>query len=162
MALVQYSASNFKTVLPYKEEIWVDEDFVSYLDKMNEAAQKRMITIGVTSAFRLNSDHINGAVVTPAKKSNHFVGHAIDLNLICNGMVFKSDDLSIAYQTKVPTIIQQIIKNFIAECKTDGMRYGGDFKPTETANDPVHMDSGLYQRDPEKWKELYTAYHSSI
>ena len=35
----------------------------------------------VTHAFRTKDQNLDGTVVTPASKSNHLVGHAIDMNL---------------------------------------------------------------------------------
>ena len=35
----------------------------------------------VIHAFRTKDQNLNGTVVTPASKSNHLVGHAIDMNL---------------------------------------------------------------------------------
>lgn len=37
----------------------------------------------VTSAFRKDDGGvISGAIVEPSKRSNHFIGHAIDMNVI--------------------------------------------------------------------------------
>ena len=35
----------------------------------------------VTHAFRKDGQDIGGTIVPPASKSNHLVGHAIDMNL---------------------------------------------------------------------------------
>ena len=35
----------------------------------------------VTNAFRKENQKLGGTIVTPASKSNHLVGHAIDMNL---------------------------------------------------------------------------------
>ena len=39
------------------------------------------VTVWVTHAFRKDGQDIGGTIVPPASKSNHLVGHAIDMNL---------------------------------------------------------------------------------
>lgn len=101
----------------------------------------------VTSSFRKSGQVIGGAIVVPAKRSNHYVGHAIDMNLIengvwCNSRCPKSDDLD-----------RHIgVKCFIEKIRNDpSLRWGGDF----TVRDVVHIDDGVNLRNPSHYNNLY-------
>lgn len=136
-----FTASNFKG------ECNVDEDFIPSLEKMNNIAINHGVTVIVISSFRVDAN-VKGAIVTPATHSNHMVGHAIDCNLQHNGMYYNSAKM----QNDKGDIF-----NFIQECKSKGIRWGGDFgKP-----DPVHFDDGLNIKNVALWNEKYNAIHSA-
>lgn len=125
----------------------VDEEFVPYLNKMNEIAKRYQIMIIVTSSYRVDAN-VKGAIVTPATHSNHMVGHAIDCNLKWKGTLYNS--------TMLYSPIGEI-RQFIDECVGIGMRWGGAFsKP-----DPVHFDDGLNINDMNKWLTKYNALHAT-
>ena len=74
----------------------VDEEFVPYLDDMNDIAIGCDVIVWVTHAYRKEGQNIGGTVVPPASNSNHLVGHAIDINLDtprgwCNGACLESE-----------------------------------------------------------------------
>ena len=78
--IVQYSNS----LLLHEEgkPIMVHVDFVPAMGMICQYLKLSGCSMHVNSSFRLNSDHIQGAVVKPASHSNHFVGYAIDANII--------------------------------------------------------------------------------
>lgn len=142
MTLIKYSASNFKG------DCMVDEDFATLLDQMNSIAKEFNLNIIITSSFRKDTN-VAGAIVTPAKMSNHLIGHAIDCNLqdISLGTYFNSKAMADG-KGKDFDFCQKII----AETK---LRWGGAFN----VPDSVHFDDGLNIHDPELWKEKYNEIH---
>jgi hypothetical protein len=70
------------------------------------------------------------------------IGHAIDCNLMHKGKLYNSALM----QTDTG-----IIRQFINELKTNGIRWGGDFKKP----DPVHFDDGLNINDMTAWMTKY-------
>src|SRR5438046_2392027 len=127
----KFTASNFQG------DCNIDEDFETALINMNTVAQKFNITVQVNSSFRIDAN-VPGAIVTPATHSNHMIGHAIDRNLIHEGAFYNHEKM----QSDTG-----VIRQFINELKTSGMRWGGDFgKP-----DPVHFDDGLNIKDMTSW-----------
>ena len=135
----QFTASNFKG------DCTIDEDFEPTLVTMNTVAQKYNITVQVTSSFRIDAN-VPGAIVTPATHSNHMIGHAIDCNLELEGAFYNSARM----QTDTG-----VVRQFIDELKSEGIRWGGDFgKP-----DPVHFDDGLNVKDMTAWTAKYRQVH---
>ncbi len=123
----------------------IDNDFEDALIKMNDIAKKYSITVKVNSSYRVDAN-VKGAIVTPATHSNHMIGHAIDCNLVLNGILYNS----VKMQADTG-----IVKQFINEVKATGMRWGGDFgKP-----DPVHFDDGLNIKNMPLWTVKYNALH---
>src|SRR5664279_4083232 len=137
--MIQFTASNFKG------DCTIDEDFEPTLVTMNTVAQKYNITVQVTSSFRIDAN-VPGAIVTPATHSNHMIGHAIDCNLELEGAFYNSARM----QTDTG-----VVRQFIDELKSEGIRWGGDFgKP-----DPVHFDDGLNVKDMTAWTAKYRQVH---
>ena len=131
----QFTASNFKG------NCTIDDDFESTLIKINEIARKYNITVHVNSSYRADAI-VPGAIVKPATQSNHMIGHAIDCNLMHQGKF---------YNSKLMQSDTGIVRQFINELKTHGIRWGGDFnKP-----DPVHFDDGLNINDMTAWMTKY-------
>lgn len=144
--MISYKGSQFLFDRPaYKRECLVDEEFLDEVEIVNSVAQKYGIFIYTTSSFRLVDQKVKGAIVTPAKMGNHFVGHGIDFNLLYKGKIYGSVAL------KKPT---GDIKLFIDECVSKGVRWGGNFRKP----DDIHFDSGLNLRDPEKYKIKFAQY----
>lgn len=139
--MVNYTSSNIKG---YKGQgITVHEEFVPLLDRMNSFAAPLGITVWVTSSLR-GSTHVPGAIVPPAKMSNHLVGHAVDCNLQVGSVWYNSEAL------KNP---QGVVLDFILQCEAAHIRWGGRFKVV----DSVHFDSGLNVLHPDKWHEIYNS-----
>ena len=100
----------------------------------------------MTSSFRKKDVPLSGAVVRPASRSNHFVGHAIDMNLIdgkwCNSGCLQDEH---SWTSGVSC--------FIGKIRGDhSLRWGGDF----WAKDPVHIDDGFNRGDRDTYDKLYT------
>src|SRR5207249_2942470 len=105
-------------------------------DQINTYAADHNVRVVVTQSLRTNRSYVPGAIVPPARRSNHLVGHAFDFNiaygpnysLFCNSTCLSSNN--------VPPDVQA----FINDLRNDSdLRYGGDFTP----RDVVHVDDGL-------------------
>lgn len=106
-----------------------------------ESAEKCKINLYHTSSFRIYGEAVNNAIVEPAIKSNHFVGHAIDLNLylssgeLCNSACMNQNQIT-------------EVNCFITDVQSKGLRWGGTFN----VNDPVHFDDNFSNLNPNEWK----------
>lgn len=125
----------------------VDVDFVPHLDRIAGYAKKCKLKVHVTSSFRDPDGAVTNAIVKPAKGSNHFVGHAIDMNL-------QSDGGGLFNSRKLKKLSRQPknIRDFIAMVRKDpDLRWGGDF----STPDVVHIDDGLNVRNPSVWTKKF-------
>ncbi|MDB9508665.1 peptidoglycan-binding domain-containing protein [Microcystis aeruginosa CS-338/01] len=122
--------------------VLADIEFIPHLDTINKFATTNGIQIFVTSSTRPLGVPVGGAVFQPAKMSNHFVGHAIDMNIQHGGTLF--NDKKLANFSTLPSAIQAFIT---AIRNHPVLRWGGDF------GDPVHIDDGLNIHDPTTWKQ---------
>lgn len=126
--------------------IQVSADFIKELALLESWAVELDLYIHVTSSFRQKDVPVTGAIVPPARRSNHYVGHAIDMNLIYRGNFFNSSKLADFHS--LPGAIQ----NFIGKIRAhDYLRWGGDFMKA----DPVHIDDNLSRRYPNLWDEKF-------
>jgi hypothetical protein len=145
-ALTRFSASHFTG-----EPLIADVEFVGALEKINKYAAANKVEIYIVSSFREEKALVSGAKVTPAEKSNHLVGHAIDMNIDFAGKRYTFDALKPSNLKNLPVEVQ----NFIQNIRNDpGLRWGGDFKD-ENGNpdpDPVHIDDNLNGRDSKVWE----------
>lgn len=126
------------------QPVTADVDFFPFLDRVAGFAQKCKLFVHVTSSTRDPGGQVGGAIVTPAKRSNHLVGHAIDMNLLAeSGELFNSAKLrDLANQPAE-------VRRFIELVREDAdLRWGGDFSQP----DVVHIDDGLNVRQPELWE----------
>ncbi len=129
-------------------EILADADFLPLLDRLNDLASTCGVEIHVTSSFRDPDRAPNGAIVPPATRSNHFVGHAIDMNVKSSNGFFNSAKLKRANLFALPAEV----RDFIQRVRDDpDLRWGGDFSP----EDPVHIDDGLNRNDPARWQSKF-------
>jgi hypothetical protein len=129
----------------------IDSDFEASLNSVNAAAVKNDVLVHVTSSFR-TSTVVPGAVVTPAAKSNHMVGHAIDMNV-----EYGKKHASYCNSTCLGGTLPTAVKVFIDDVKVAGLRWGGDFSD----KDPVHIDDGLNVNDAAAWDARYKLIHDS-
>lgn len=146
--LVEFKASQFvgKTIL-------ADKDFIPALERINEYAKKHEVQIHITSSFRKTAI-VRGAIVTPAKMSNHMIGHAIDMNIRYGDNYSKWCNSNCLAQPNLP----EPIASFIEDIRNDkNLRWGGDFSKRDT----VHIDDN-YNKDPEKWKLKYEEIQQSL
>jgi hypothetical protein len=117
------------------------EDSVRFVDQLAGGYELRLF---VTSSLREPRLPVAGAVVEPAKFSNHHAGHALDMNLLIDGELLNSQRL--ARQNDLPPAAQ----GFLHDLRTHPpLRWGGDF----ATPDLVHIDDGFNIRDPERFRE---------
>lgn len=126
------------------KEARVDADFVPHLDRLNRYALECGVKIYVTSTVREPDRAVSGAIVPPASRSNHLVGHAIDMNLQSANGFFNSSKLKKSQFASLPAEIRKLI-GLIKDDEV--LRWGGDFNP----EDPVHIDDKLNHRNPNRW-----------
>lgn len=127
------TSSTFK-VLDYPGaqdgEVLVHQDFATTIsDTMNEAAKTAKVSININQTFRVQGIPPSGAVVPPASKSQHLIGHAVDLNIVDGTTVNSSAMFDDGTETANADA-------FVTAVKKKGLRWGGDFGDT----DPVHFD----------------------
>ena len=105
-----------------------------------------LLQVYVTSSFRKFGQPIEGAIVEPARRSNHYVGHAIDMNLSAPGYWCNSKCLRYELDQRPEA------KCFIEKIRSDpNLRWGGDF----SEKDEVHIDDGISLREPATYDMLY-------
>lgn len=117
----------------------VDVDFVPALERVAQYAQQHGLKVWVTSSIRNLNNQIAGAIVKPASKSCHHIGHAIDMNLQLDGRLYNSRKLRRDNLGNLPEPIQAFIEAIRAD---DNLRWGGDFNN----QDPVHIDDNFYHQ----------------
>ena len=127
------------------ERASVDTDFVPELNRINVYAKQCDVKIWVTSSTRNINQQVLGAIVPPATKSCHFVGHAIDMNVMHAGKLYNSKLLKKANIGQLPNAVSTFIR-----CIQDDpvLRWGGDF----STEDPVHIDDNFYFRNQLMYK----------
>jgi hypothetical protein len=137
-ALTTYTGSNL-----VGDAVTADVEFTDSLDSINQHASANAVDLHVTSSFRTSTD-VPGAIVTPAKMSNHMAGHAIDMNVKYGE---KKDQW--CNSTCLGGTLPAGVKEFIKAIQDDSsLRWGGDFD----TKDPVHIDDNL-NADTEAWKK---------
>ena len=133
-ALTTFTGSNFGG-----QTVVADTEFVGALERINQHAANNAVDLHVTHSFRTTTV-VPGAIVTPAARSNHLAGHAIDMNVkhgpnkrsFCNSTCLSGASLPAG------------VSGFIAAIQSDpGLRWGGDFGE----RDPVHIDDNLNADD---------------
>ncbi len=112
-----------------KGELVLDAAFLPDLRALDGAAAARGLIILVNQVFRRQGDAVSGAIVPPSTRSQHLIGHALDLNLM-DGRVVNNSALQIAGKWTPAA------KDFAAHAMGLGLRWGAKFSPT----DPVHFD----------------------
>jgi Putative peptidoglycan binding domain/D-alanyl-D-alanine carboxypeptidase len=128
--------------------VLVDVEFVAHLQRVNQFAAAQGLQVHVTSATRQQGVAVGGTIVPPASRSNHLVGHAIDMNPKKDGQFFDSGALGKTNFRQLPGAV----KKFIKAIQDDRvMRWGGDF----ASEDPVHIDDGLNVKNPALWDEKF-------
>lgn len=143
--LVQFSGVNF-----IGEKVLVDKDFIQALNRIDNYAETSQVKIWVTSSTRNINEQVRGAIVPPASKSCHHIGHAIDMNVQYDGKLFNSKKLKKSNLEQLP----KPINNFIQLIRQDSeLRWGGDFGK----EDPVHIDDDLlHQHETLYLAKLYS------
>jgi hypothetical protein len=131
--------------------VLADIEFIPHLEKINDFAATNGLKIFVTSSARPWGVPVGGAIVPPAKMSNHLIGHAIDMNIQIGGKLYTSNELG-DFNSLTPAI-----KAFITTIRNHPvLRWGGDF------GDPVHIDDGLNLHNPNLWKDKFPIIQSEL
>lgn len=114
-------------------EVLAHTDFAGAVSgAMNDEAKKAQVMLRINQTFRRQGVPPTGAVVPPATKSQHLVGHAVDLNIV------DGDTVNTTALFKAGTETEDADK-FIAAVKAQGLRWGGDFATV----DYIHFDDFL-------------------
>jgi hypothetical protein len=119
-------------------DLVVDADFLDSLQILNDQAKAAKITLYVTQGFRVDGATVSGAVVPPAKRSQHLIGHAIDCD-------FRDGATFITSETFKTGDESDAVDDFITAVKQKGLRWGGDFTP----RDYVHFDDYIAPESDE-------------
>ena len=126
------------------KELRADVDFIPHLDRLNQYALDCQVKVYVTSSAREPGSSVSGAIAQPAARSNHLVGHAIDMNLTSASGFFNSRKLKRSNLANLPAEIRDMIELVKGD---EVLRWGGDFN----REDPVHIDDGLNHRNRDRW-----------
>ena len=121
-------ASGFKKISHSSRcdgEMVVSKEMLEYLKSANSKAKELALKSVINQAMRLSNSKVSGAVVTPATKSQHLIGHAIDCNIVDGDNWNNSKTFAKGEET-------ENAKKFISAMKTKGLRWGGDFADTDT------------------------------
>lgn len=119
-------------------EVLVDEGFLPGIGVLDAAAGTAGVVFRVNQAFRVQGAVVGGAVVTPATRSQHLIGRALDGNAVENGTVRLSAEMGRAGRgTPFARMVEEAVRG--------GLRWGGNFAPT----DPVHFDAEVPARSEE-------------
>lgn len=145
--LVSYKSAN---IIGYEDKpVIVDSQFLPSMYKIDSYARNNGVIIYVTSSFRTPDQKLTGTIVTPSKRSNHLAGHAIDMNVFYDGVLYDSRVLRKSKLDNLPSNV----KNFINDIRKDKtLRWGGDFK----IEDPIHIDDDL-NSNPSVWQSRFDA-----
>jgi hypothetical protein len=126
----------------------IDREFEPSMDGIRDLAKAHGLTVWVTSSLREPYKPVPGAIVEPAKFSNHHIGHGIDMNLILGQQWFRSTQLG--NFEALPQPIQDFLDGVQRDLK---LRWGGKF----STPDPVHIDDGLNLNDRDRFNEKLVA-----
>lgn len=133
------------------EPVVADADFLPTLRQIEKLAAGHDLRLVVTHAARLQQQALTGAVVRPATRSNHLVGHAIDGNVRYRGRLYRSIEL------RDVASLPAAIRAFLDAVRTHApLRWGGDF------GDPVHFDDALNLRAPAIWDEKFPVIQAAL
>jgi hypothetical protein len=115
----------------------ISKSALELVTNINSKAKNKNITIKINQSFRENKIKVSGAVVTPAKKSQHLIGHALDCNIV-DGDNWNN---STAFKNKKET---NKAKELITELKDLNYRWGGDFTPVDTPHFDIKIDHNTF------------------
>lgn len=146
------TSDTFKT-LDYPQatagEVLAHADFADNITSaMNDEAKKAKVMLNINQTFRVEGASVGSAVVTPAKKSQHLIGHAVDLNIVDGDNVNTAAMFNAGKETDGAD-------KFITGIKARGLRWGGDFSDT----DPVHFDDLVDPKGEDYKMNLFFVQH---
>ena len=132
-----------------------DVEFIPFLQQVNAFAAEQGLQVHVTSSARQHGVAVGNTIVPPATRSNHLVGHAIDMNLIHDGELFNSVALRKSNLQRLPSAVRKFIEAVRDE---KHLRWGGDF----SQQDPVHIDDELNGRDAAAWDTKFPIIQAQL
>jgi len=134
---------DFKTITHpniASDELIISSSLLDCLIQADTIAKELSIIIKLNQTFRVNGVKVSGAVVKPASKSQHLIGHAIDCNIVDgdnwnNSKTFKKNQET------------ENAKKFIKATKKNGMRWGGNFSKVDTPHFDKQVVSSTLKYD---------------
>lgn len=134
---------------PGSDEMLVHQDFLPWIKALNGKAKDKAVKLRVNQAFRVQGLPVSGAVVPPASRSQHLIGYAMDVNIVDANKVNTSAMFIAGTAT-------QAARDFVKAAKDLGLRWGGDFSPT----DPPHFDQRVLHTSDNYLYSFYFAQRS--
>lgn len=151
----------------YKHELlsgkpcMVHSEFVPVMDLFCQYLKISGCKASINSSFRMNSNHIQGAIVAPVSMSNHFIGHAIDCNIIDKTGNFWTSEMLEQFAPESPkynpSLTNEILMLINLVRRSTTLRWGGDFKIFDT----IHFDDSTNLKNSKRWHKLYDELHKS-
>lgn len=152
----------YKHILLRGKICMVHTEFVPAMDLFCRYLDIVKCYASINSSYRPNADNINGAVVKPARRSNHMIGCGIDCNLTDSaGKVWLSEDMKVFCPESPkfnPKVVNEISQFLDLVRRSKLLRYGGDFHTP----DPIHYDNGINISNPAKWDALYAEIWAKV
>jgi len=132
------------------EPVLAHVDFHPALRRLDAYAALAGVELHVTRSWEPLEPVVERAPIPPARRSNHLVGHAIDVAVVVGGRFVEARRLRRHRLAALPAAVRYLI----AQVRDDpALRWGGDF----VRSAPGHVDDDLYHRDPDRWMELLGA-----
>ncbi len=134
------ASPNFKKTSSSKVlegEMVISKGALALIKNINSFAKNKSITIKINQTFRENKLKVTGAVVSPAQKSQHLIGHALDCNIV-DGDNWNN---STTFKNKEET---DNAKGLISAMKNLEYRWGGDFTPIDTPHFDLKIDHNTF------------------
>lgn len=142
----------------------IDIGFKPVMKWIEEKLIEHDINMWITSSLREPGKPVSSAVVDPASLSNHFVGHAIDMNLFIQNDWFNSNRLQRidihddAKNSEFNPDNEEKVRRFLYSVEYLSaselglkLRWGGLFSPA----DYVHIDDGYNREESSQyWASL--------
>ena len=128
------SFKKLSSIKVVKDEVVISKEAKPLLKDLNDNAKSKSVSIKINQAFREHGVKVTGAVVLPASKSQHLIGHALDCNIVDGASWNNSSDFKKKKQT-------DNAKKIIKALKNAGYRWGGDFIPVDTPHFDSKIDS---------------------
>lgn len=131
---------NFKktsSIKVQKYELVISKAAKKLITDMNAKAKDKKVTIKINQSLRENKVKVSGAVVTPATKSQHLIGHALDCNIV-DGENWNS---SATFKKKQETANAKAV---VKAMKDAGYRWGGDFIPVDTPHFDFRLNHNTF------------------
>jgi hypothetical protein len=128
--------------------ITVDIDFLEKVKLIDSYAANNQLEIITQQSLRILGEEVTNQVVKPYYRSNHYIGHAIDINIKYKGELYNSTKLR-----KYGELPEEI-KGLIVYCRNNGIRWGGYFKQP----DVVHFDDNIDEINPRVYEYLFQKY----